>query len=119
MVSWSPANNCPPLRAPSFARTLLTFIKEFSEFVKETEHQLYALFKSIDHDKNGKLDKGELQAAFLRSGLLVTQSKLDQFFAKVDTNSDGVITFDEWRCVSFEFNRGASIHVPYRFPPLR
>ncbi|KAI9761023.1 MAG: hypothetical protein M4579_001286 [Chaenotheca gracillima] len=71
--------------------------EEFRDFVEETEKELQTLFNSIDRDNNGKLDKSELQAAFLRAGLAVPKSKLDQFFEEVDTNRDGVISFDEWR----------------------
>ena len=73
------------------------FSTEFRVFVEETEKELLNLFKSIDRDHNGNLDKAELQAAFKRAGLAVPSSKLDQFFEEVDTNNDGVISFDEWR----------------------
>ncbi|KAF4628020.1 hypothetical protein G7Y89_g10133 [Cudoniella acicularis] len=71
--------------------------EEFRIFVENTEKELLALFKSIDRDHNGKLDKAELRAAFQRAGLTVPNSKLDQFFAEVDQNHDGYITFSEWR----------------------
>ncbi|KAI4239231.1 MAG: hypothetical protein LQ349_000541 [Xanthoria aureola] len=70
---------------------------EFRVFVEQTEKQLWNLFKSIDRDQNGQLDKSELKAAFSRAGLAVPNSKLDQFFSEVDTNRDGVISFEEWR----------------------
>ncbi|KAF8852089.1 calcium dependent mitochondrial carrier protein [Acephala macrosclerotiorum] len=70
---------------------------EFRIFVEETEKELLSLFHSIDRDHNGKLDKGELRAAFKRAGLAVPNSKLDQFFSEVDGNHDGYITFEEWR----------------------
>ncbi|KAF1995924.1 mitochondrial carrier [Amniculicola lignicola CBS 123094] len=70
---------------------------EFCAFVQQTERELMVLFKSIDHNSDGKLSKEELQAAFSRAGLAVPNSKLDRFFVEVDANRDGVITFDEWR----------------------
>ncbi|KAL8931028.1 MAG: hypothetical protein Q9208_000130 [Pyrenodesmia sp. 3 TL-2023] len=70
---------------------------EFRTFVEQTEKALLKLFKSIDHDQNGQLDKSELKLAFTRAGLAVPNMKLDQFFAEIDTNNDGVISFDEWR----------------------
>jgi solute carrier family 25 phosphate transporter 23/24/25/41 len=60
---------------------------------------LLALFSSIDHNHDGKLDKQELQAAFSRAGLAVPNSKLDTFFSEVDKNNDGTISFEEWRYV--------------------
>ncbi|KZF19365.1 mitochondrial carrier [Xylona heveae TC161] len=70
---------------------------EFRTFVETTENQLRGLFNSIDRDRDGKLDKEELSTAFTKAGLTVSKAKLDQFFAEVDTNHDGVISFDEWR----------------------
>ncbi|KAI4214853.1 MAG: hypothetical protein LQ351_002566 [Letrouitia transgressa] len=70
---------------------------EFRIFVEQTERELFRLFKSIDKDHNGQLDKEELKSAFGRAGLVVSNSKLDQFFSEVDTNRDGVISFEEWR----------------------
>lgn len=75
----------------------LTSTTEFREFVQKAERELWTLFKSIDRDGNNKLDKQELNEAFSKAGIHVSNTKLDQFFAKVDQNHDGVITFDEWR----------------------
>ena len=73
--------------------------EEFRTFVQETERELLTLFKSIDIDRNGKLSKDELQAAFRRAGLAVPNSKLDVFFSEIDANNDGAISFEEWRYV--------------------
>ena len=72
-------------------------MQEFRDFMKNTEKELLTLFKSIDYNDDGKLSKDELQAAFRRAGLAVPNSKLDTFFEEVDTNRDGVISFEEWR----------------------
>ncbi|KAJ9648135.1 hypothetical protein H2199_001913 [Coniosporium tulheliwenetii] len=71
--------------------------QEFCAFIKETERELWSLYKSIDSNHDGKLDKNELRAAFSRAGLAVPNSKLDRFFSEVDTDHDGVISFEEWR----------------------
>jgi solute carrier family 25 phosphate transporter 23/24/25/41 len=70
--------------------------------VKHTEEELRMLFDSIDRNHNGLLEKSELQAACRRAGLLVSNRKLDDFFAAVDVNHDGVVTFDEWRQVGVD-----------------
>jgi solute carrier family 25 phosphate transporter 23/24/25/41 len=61
---------------------------EFRIFVEHTENELYSLFQSMDRDHNGKLDKRELKEAFRKAGLVVPNSKLNQFFAEVDENHD-------------------------------
>ncbi|KAI0518518.1 mitochondrial carrier domain-containing protein [Xylaria bambusicola] len=71
--------------------------EEFRIFVEAAERQLFHLFRSIDRDKNGKLDKEELQAAFHKAGLAVPKRRLDAFFAEIDHNHDGFITYEEWR----------------------
>ena len=78
---------------------LISMLSEFCEFVEHAEKELWRLFESIDRDHNGQLDKEELKAALARAGLAVPNSKLEQFSAEVDTNKDGVISFDEWRYI--------------------
>lgn len=75
----------------------LRLYPEFRTFIRHTEKQLRKLFKSIDMDHNDKVSKEELSNAFRNAGIPVSSSKLDQFFSQVDSNKDGVITFDEWR----------------------
>ncbi|KAK6084168.1 Calcium-binding mitochondrial carrier SAL1 [Seiridium cupressi] len=71
--------------------------EEFRVFVEAAERQLFLLFKAIDHNNDGKLDKRELQAAFQRAGLAVPMRRLGTFFQDIDGNNDGYISFDEWR----------------------
>ncbi|KAI1178207.1 mitochondrial carrier domain-containing protein [Nemania sp. FL0916] len=71
--------------------------EEFRVFVETAERHLYHLFRSIDRDENGKLDKEELQAAFHKAGLAVPNRRLDDFFKDIDHNHDGFITYEEWR----------------------
>ncbi|AEO71302.1 uncharacterized protein THITE_2123502, partial [Thermothielavioides terrestris NRRL 8126] len=71
--------------------------EEFRVFVEAAERQLLQLFRSIDRDKDGRLNKEELQAAFRRAGLSVPKRRLSGFFDEIDLNHDGFITFDEWR----------------------
>lgn len=69
--------------------------------MEQTENELWQLFQSIDRDHNGHIDKNELRSAFNRAGLVITSSKLNQFFSEVDTNNDGTISFHEWRHAGF------------------
>ncbi|OTB01597.1 hypothetical protein M426DRAFT_63815 [Hypoxylon sp. CI-4A] len=71
--------------------------EEFRTFVSAAERQLFVLFKSIDRDQNGKLDKEELHHAVQRAGLAVPIRRLDELFENIDHNRDGFITYEEWR----------------------
>ncbi|CAG8334849.1 unnamed protein product [Penicillium salamii] len=70
---------------------------EFRTFLNHTEDGLWKMFQSIDRNHNGEIDKAELQNAFASSGVTVSGAKLDRFFAEVDKNNDGVISYTEWR----------------------
>ncbi|KAB8233789.1 calcium-binding mitochondrial carrier protein [Aspergillus alliaceus] len=70
---------------------------QFRTFVDHTEQGLWRLFQTIDRNHNGEIDKNELKAAFSNADVTVSSAKLDAFFADVDTNSDGVISYPEWR----------------------
>ena len=70
---------------------------EFRTFVDHTEGHLLGLFRSADTNHDGKLEKGELLAAYRRAGVTVPNRRLDDFFRHVDVDNDGYITFDEWR----------------------
>ena len=70
---------------------------EFVRFCHETEQELWTLFQSIDRDHDGNLDKNELSSAFQRSGVAVSNARLDRFFSYIDKNHDGTIDFSEWR----------------------
>ncbi|KAL1587480.1 hypothetical protein WHR41_03802 [Cladosporium halotolerans] len=71
--------------------------EEFCKFCQETEKELWKLFKTIDKDQNGRLDKGELAAAFERSGVGVSNARLERFFSYIDKDRDGSIDYNEWR----------------------
>jgi solute carrier family 25 phosphate transporter 23/24/25/41 len=56
------------------------------------------MFEAIDTNHDGSLDRSEMQRAFRKAGLTVSNAKLEQFFSTIDTNHDGMVSFDEWRC---------------------
>lgn len=70
---------------------------EFCRFCTATEKELWQLFQSIDQDRSGRLDKGELSSAFERAGVTVSKTRLDRFFSYIDKDRDGTIDFGEWR----------------------
>jgi len=43
------------------------------------------------------LDKSELASAFERSGVGVSNARLDRFFSYIDKDHDGLIDYNEWR----------------------
>lgn len=80
------------------------FHLEFRVFVETAERQLLQLFRSIDRDKDGRLNKQELHTAFQRAGLSVPMRRLSGFFNEMDMNHDGFVSFDEWRYVILQLH---------------
>ena len=78
-------------------RYTFSFALEFRAFINHTESGLWRMFQTIDRNQNGEIDKAELRSAFATSGVTVSSAKLDEFFAEVDKNNDGVISYIEWR----------------------
>lgn len=70
---------------------------EFCRFCTSTEKELWQLFKTIDKDHSGALDRNELQSAFELAGIAVSGPRLDRFFSYIDKDHDGTIDFSEWR----------------------
>lgn len=70
---------------------------EFRDFVSRADEALWELFKSIDRNHNGEIDRAELKEAFSSAGITVPSSMLDEFLAQMDRNHDGVISYNEWR----------------------
>lgn len=78
------------LRAVDTSKDGLIQYSEFRNFFVGAERELWRIFKSVDSDGNGKIDRGELQAALAKAGIAVQPpQRLDTFFAMIDLNSDG------------------------------
>ena len=61
----------------------------FSEFME--------IFKSVDIDGNGRIEKNELEIAFSKTlGRDATEVEVENMFKAVDMNDDGKISFDEY-----------------------
>ena len=55
------------------------------------------IFKSVDIDGNGRIEKNELQIAFSKTlGREASEVEVENMFKAVDMNDDGKISFDEY-----------------------
>lgn len=63
----------------------------------QAEGPLLYIFRSINTNNDGKLDRKELQEACRRAGVVLPMRRLDMFFRDIDANKDGFISFEEWR----------------------
>ena len=83
------ANNPP---AGSAAKAPSPFLMDDAAFEKQTA----AIFKRIDTNKDGRLDREEVAVAMRELGV-PTGSALDSWFEKNDRDSSGTVTYDEFR----------------------
>merc|ERR550514_39526 len=87
-------------RAPRLRRKS----KELQESFQETTGpKLEAIFHSIDTDRSGNLDKGELKRAFEAAGRPADDDTIERAVKTLDTDGDGLISLEEfksiaWRC---------------------
>ena len=72
--------------------------KDFAEFKK--------VFASFDYDKSGTIDKSEMQKALSSLKMYDAIAKLDDLMRDVDTNRDGVISWDEFLSVMMQIKFG-------------
>ncbi|KAL0634004.1 hypothetical protein Q9L58_007105 [Maublancomyces gigas] len=88
---------------------------EFKHFFEGADRELWRIFRSVDQDRNGKIDKGELRIALTRAGIAVDTNRLEEFFYSMDKNNDGVISFEEWRDFLMFMPREATLHTIYSY----
>jgi Ca2+/Na+ antiporter len=72
------------------------------------------VFKSIDENGDGHIDKEELKKLFEMLDAHVSDQDLDEVFTQLDTDNDGVIgehEFNEWYTTSKELIRSQVHHV--------
>jgi Ca2+-binding EF-hand superfamily protein len=63
--------------------------------LRMSDKYLKTLFDSMDKDKNGEIDFSEFMKALRAPLNKIRIEALDEAFAKLDTNSDGVIDVDD------------------------
>jgi len=53
-------------------------------------------FDFFDADKNGKIDKSELEAVLKEANIAYTQQQLETFMSRIDLDGNGSIDYDEF-----------------------
>lgn len=120
--------NHPVVQNPELVREIFTALDtnadgvvdkaDFASYLQRAERQIVAGFNMIDADHDGLIDKADfVRYLRLQLNLDPSQQMLNQFFLCVDTHSDGIITYDEWRdfLVLMPRHYGSRIATAYRF----
>jgi Ca2+-binding EF-hand superfamily protein len=77
-------------------RQLLSAMKGEEDLEKNFRQLLQDSFYWFDKDRDGVLNKKELQTAFALIGEQLGETEFDQFFHDCDRNGDGKVDYEEW-----------------------
>ena len=89
-----------------FQKAILLYFVNFFD-IKEEKARLYKVFKSLDKDGDGQLDRNELKEAYAKNiKLTSTEDEITAIFAKVDVNNTGHIDFTEFLLATMDYKKG-------------
>ncbi|GFU03695.1 calcium-binding mitochondrial carrier protein SCaMC-2-A [Nephila pilipes] len=71
--------------------------EDFLHFIQESEHQLMALFKYMDENRDGIIDADEIVSAFARFGVKIDKQEAYVLLKRMDKDNSQTISFNEWR----------------------
>lgn len=89
-----------------FQKAIMLYFVNFFD-IKDEKAKLYKVFKSLDKDGDGQLDKEELKAAYIKEGKTFNvDEEVDRIFAQVDVNNTGQIDFSEFLLATVDYKKG-------------
>lgn len=71
--------------------------KDFLEYVSEKDKKIRIFFDNLDRDKNGIIDKAEIQKGFADFGIVLNNEQIDKLLRDLDSNGSLEIDWKEWR----------------------
>ncbi|KAH8922994.1 mitochondrial carrier [Atractiella rhizophila] len=77
--------------------------------------ELWHIFQEVDKNRDGALDREELQKAFHRAGMEINDKHVLEFLEAIDMDRDGTISYAEWRDFLLLLPRHPSIPEIYSY----
>ncbi len=71
--------------------------RDFVDYVSETDKKIKLIFKDLDADKNGIIDRNEIKQGFESLGVLLTEKQIDKLLSHLDKDNSLQIDWKEWR----------------------
>ena len=71
--------------------------RDFVEYVNNTDKKIELLFKDLDGDKNGIIDKLEIKMGFENLGIILSDAQIEKLLLHLDKNNSLQIDWKEWR----------------------
>ncbi|ANZ75214.1 BA75_03197T0 [Komagataella pastoris] len=89
----------------------------FKEYLIRAETQITKGFHNLDKDQDGIINKIDVKNYLEGLGVEANDKQVEQFFNKLDTKHDGVITYDEFRDTLLLMPRlsGSRVKTAYKF----
>lgn len=82
----------------SNAQNTITFdFRDFIDYVSETDKKIKLVFKNLDADGNGIIDKEEIKQGFENLGVILNEKQIDKLLKHLDKNKSLQIDWNEWR----------------------
>jgi len=70
---------------------------EFIEYLQQHEEQLKFMFRFLDTNKDGRICVENIQEAFQKMDISISESEAETLIARIDGNRSMDISFEEWR----------------------
>lgn len=87
---------------------------EFSKYLKEHEKKLMLTFKSLDKNKDGRIDYTEIQQSLADLGMNISQQHAEKILQSIDIDGTMTVDWNEWR-EHFLFNPAENIQEIIRY----
>lgn len=102
-----PIQNLKDFKCKSdFQKGILLYFVSFFD-LKDEKTKLYNVFKSLDKDGDGQLDRKELKEAYSKSeSIFGSEEEIEEIFKKIDVNNTGHIDFSEFLLATLDYKKG-------------
>jgi solute carrier family 25 phosphate transporter 23/24/25/41 len=71
--------------------------RDFVDYVNQTDKKIDLIFKDLDRDQNGIIDKSEIKKGFENLGIILNEAQIDKLMNHLDKNNSLQIDWKEWR----------------------
>ncbi|XP_068174665.1 mitochondrial adenyl nucleotide antiporter SLC25A24-like [Antennarius striatus] len=87
---------------------------EFSQYLKEHEKKLQLTFKSLDKNKDGKIDYMEIKNSLGDLGIDISKAEAEKILQSIDADGTMTVDWNEWRD-HFLFNPATNLQEIIRY----
>ncbi|CDS36873.1 calcium binding mitochondrial carrier protein [Echinococcus multilocularis] len=71
--------------------------KQFAHYVHEQDRHLSPIYAQMDRNMQGKVDLLDIQAYFIKLGILIEPTEAKRLLRRIDKNNNDCIEYEEWR----------------------